>query len=285
MSLTRAIAAAGLCCFMMGGCASDAPYEPATYVVRPQDTLYSIAWRHNLDYRTLAKWNNIGTDYRVSVGQVLVLQPSGEPRAPPASQPPASGVRNQRAGSVPSVGKPVALADPPAAAAAPSAGQRAGDAGQSTGALSGTVTKAPPPSVPGSAPHGPEPVAAPASNGNSKWVWPTDRLSAPRPVPGGGILLLGRLGQDVRAAGSGRVVYTGSGLRGYGNLIIIKHGDTLLSSYAHNRELLVREGQDVAAGQVIAHMGMGPHQISALYFEIRVNGKPTDPLRYLRAAP
>jgi lipoprotein NlpD len=101
-------------------------------------------------------------------------------------------------------------------------------------------------------------------------------------VPGGGILLLGRLGQDVRAAGSGRVVYTGSGLRGYGNLIIIKHGDSLLSSYAHNRELLVHEGQDVAAGQVIAHMGTGPHQISALYFEIRVNGKPTDPLRYLR---
>ena len=270
---------------MIGGCASDAPYAPATYVVRPQDTLYSIAWRHNLDYRTLAKWNNIGTDYRVSVGQVLVLEPSGEPRAPPASQPPGSGVRNQRAGSVPSVGKPVPLADPPAAAAAPSGSQRAGDAGQSTGAVSGTATKAPPPPVPGSAPHAPEPVAAPASNGNSKWVWPTDRLSAPRPVPGGGILLLGRLGQDVRAAGSGRVVYTGSGLRGYGNLIIIKHGDTLLSSYAHNRELLVREGQDVAAGQVIAHMGMGPHQISALYFEIRVNGKPTDPLRYLRAAP
>jgi lipoprotein NlpD len=104
-------------------------------------------------------------------------------------------------------------------------------------------------------------------------------------VPGGGILLLGRLGQDVRAAGAGRVVYTGSGLRGYGNLIIIKHGDSLLSSYAHNRELLVHEGQDVAAGQVIAHMGMGPHQISALYFEIRVNGKPADPLRYLRSSP
>jgi lipoprotein NlpD len=97
-------------------------------------------------------------------------------------------------------------------------------------------------------------------------------------------LLLGRLGQDVRAAGAGRVVYTGSGLRGYGNLIIIKHGESLLSSYAHNRELLVHEGQEVAAGQVIAHMGLGPHQISALYFEIRVNGKPTDPLRYLTSA-
>jgi lipoprotein NlpD len=103
-------------------------------------------------------------------------------------------------------------------------------------------------------------------------------------VPGGGILLLGRLGQDIRAAGSGRVVYSGNGLRGYGNLIIIKHGESLLSSYAHNREMLVHEGQEVAAGQVIAHMGTGAHQTSALYFEIRVNGKPTDPLRYLATA-
>lgn len=92
---------------------------------------------------------------------------------------------------------------------------------------------------------------------------------------------MGRLGQDVRAAGAGRVVYTGSGIRGYGNLIIIKHGDNLLTSYAHNREMLVREGQDVVAGQTIAHMGTGAHRVSALYFEIRLNGKPTDPMRYL----
>jgi lipoprotein NlpD len=284
VSLTRAMAVAGLCCMMIGGCASRGPYQPATYVVRPEDTLYSIAWRHNLDYRDLAKWNGIGADYRLSIGQVLVLQSSGEPRAPRASPPapvvaapngrpstsqPATsaGIRDPRAGNVPSVGKPVPLADPPA------------------GALGGPATKAPPP-VPASSPRGQEPVAAPASSGgNAKWVWPTDRLSVPRAVPGGGILLFGRLGQDVRAAGAGRVVYTGSGLRGYGNLIIIKHGDSLLSSYAHNRELLVHEGQDVAAGQVIAHMGAGPHQVSALYFEIRVNGKPTDPLRYLRPAP
>ena len=303
---------------MIGGCASGGPYEPATYVVRPEDTLYSIAWRHNLDYRDLAKWNNIGTDYRLSIGQVLLLQSSGEPHARhapspaphgqgpaaapnggPRALPPATSAaaRNPSAGNAPSVGKPVPLADPAAGVAAPSGSQRLGGPGQSAGAPIGTATKAAPPApapaqvpvpapAPATAPHRQESVAAPASNGgDSKWVWPTNRLSAPRPVPGGGILLLGRLGQDVRAAGSGRVVYTGSGLRGYGNLIIIKHGDSLLSSYAHNRELLVHEGQDVAAGQVIAHMGMGPHQISALYFEIRVNGKPTDPLRYLRAAP
>jgi lipoprotein NlpD len=99
-------------------------------------------------------------------------------------------------------------------------------------------------------------------------------------VPGGGILLSGRLGQDVRAASGGRVVYAGSGLRGYGNLVIIKHADSLLSAYAHNREMLVHDGQEVAAGQVIARMGEGAHQSPALYFEIRQNGRPVNPLPF-----
>jgi lipoprotein NlpD len=77
------------------------------------------------------------------------------------------------------------------------------------------------------------------------------------------------------------VVYTGSGLRGYGNLVIIKHAESLLSAYAHNREMLVRDGQEVAAGQVIAHMGVGAQQLPVLYFEIRQNGKPIDPLPYI----
>lgn len=114
-----------------------------------------------------------------------------------------------------------------------------------------------------------------------KWVWPTDRLSPPRPVPGGGILLSGRLGQDVRAACAGRVVYTGNGIRGYGNLIIIKHGENLLSSYAHNRESLVHDGEEVAMGQVIGHMGEGAPGTPVLYFEIRRYGKPVDPVPFL----
>jgi lipoprotein NlpD len=324
---------------MIGGCASSGrPDALATYVVRPQDTLYSIAWRHDLDYRDLAKWNNIGPDFRLAIGQVLVLEPRGrhEGRAPVAASPPrqspdssatpktsqpATASRAQdvpRVRDVPRVGKPTPLPNAPAGttaqraqgagstAAAPgvsaapdfSAGPNGTAAAPSVATApngtataapssdatpSGTTvlghpatTRAPTPSSASSAA-----VASSAIGGKSKWVWPTDRLSAPRPVPGGGVLLLGRLGQDVRAAGSGRVVYTGNGLRGYGNLIIIKHGDKLLSSYAHNRELLVHEGQEVAAGQVIGHMGMGPHQVCALYFEIRVNGKPTDPLHYL----
>jgi lipoprotein NlpD len=93
--------------------------------------------------------------------------------------------------------------------------------------------------------------------------------------------MAGHLGQDIRAAGPGRVVYTGNGLRGYGNLIIIKHADNLLSAYAHNRDLLIHEGQEVTMGQVIAHMGEAAPDEPVLYFEIRRNGKPVDPIPFL----
>jgi len=204
-------------------------YEAQTYVVQPQDTLYSIAWRHDLDYRALARWNGIGPDYRISVGQVLSLRPATPPvetrpaqRAPPAGMPPDAAV-------------------PPGVAMAP-------------------------------------PAQAPAS---ARWMWPTSVLQSPRAVAGGGILLQGVLGQPVRAAGRGRIVYVGSGIRGYGNLIIIKHDESFLSAYAHTQDVAVREGQEVLRGQVIAQMGVGPHRSPALYFEIRLNGKPVDPLPYL----
>ncbi len=371
---------------------------PQTYVVRPLDTLYTIAWRHNLDYRELAKWNHIGADYKLTIGQVLTLHPGGArvaaspnrapgppvsaaangmvaPRPPAnasngasAPRPPANASNGASAPRSPASGSSGAAAlRAPANASSNASGSRAPASGSSGAAAlrapanassnasgsrapaalplvsepmplgdtapmvtAGTQSPAtpgpttansataangsttavairepavanPPAATPDrtSAVAGPEtPVAAtpspidPQPNDSAashavsavaglKWMWPTDRLSAPRPVPGGGILLLGKLGQDVRAAGSGRVVYTGSGLRGYGNLIIIKHGDSLLSSYAHNREMLVHEGQEVAMGQVIARMGTGPHRVCALYFEIRVNGKPADPLRFL----
>ena len=223
----RAFGTVGLCCLLLGACAETAVDGPETYVVRPEDTLYSIAWRHDLDFRDLARWNNISADYHIYVGEVLVLGPQpGSKGAPRGAQ------------DTPQVGKPPPLPAPPART------------------VPGTVKAAP------------------------RWVWPTDPVGAPRPVPGGGILLPGRLGQDVRAASAGRVVYTGSGLRGYGNLIIIKHADSLLSAYAHNREMLVRDGQEVATGQVIAHMGEGTHQSAILYFEIRQNGRPIDPLPF-----
>jgi lipoprotein NlpD len=241
-----------MCGLLLGGCADTAAEGPETYIVRPDDTLYSIAWRHNLDYRDLARWNNIGGDFRISVGQALVLGPGSAPPPRPRPPPPPAAVRSPSASDTPRVSKPQPLpaAPPPPAQVRP------------------PVLASPQ-------------VSVPAAAAASKWVWPTDRIGAPRAVPGGGILLSGHLGQDVRAASAGRVVYKGSGLRGYGNLIIIKHADSLLSAYAHNREILVHDGQDVATGQVIAHMGEGGPQSPVLYFEIRQNGRPVDPLPFL----
>ena len=205
----------------MGGCAHTAGEDHGIYVVQPQDTLYSIAWRFDLDYHDLARWNNIGPDFRITVGQSLLLTGA------------ASATR-----AAPAVGHA-----PP-------------------------LKRAPPASNASNAPAGASAL---------KWVWPTEHLAAPLPVPGGGILLAGHVGQEIRAACAGRVVYSGSGLRSYGNLIIIKHSESLLSAYAHNRDSLVRDGDEVSAGQPIAHMGEGAPQKPVLYFEIRRYGKPIDP--------
>jgi lipoprotein NlpD len=265
LRLSRPLCTFGLYCLLLGACADTPAGGPEHYVVRPQDTLYSIAWRHDLDFRDLARWNNIGADFRISVGQVLVLSgaPSSRsaasraaPGAAPGSAPgTAAATAASRAQDAPQVGKPRALAANPRAT--PSI-----------------------PTVP-AVPTAPTPAVPTAPGGAGKWVWPTDRVGALRAVPGGGILLSGRLGQDVRAASAGRVVYTGSGLRGYGNLIIIKHVDSLLSAYAHNREMLVHDGQEVSMGQVIGHMGEGTQQSPVLYFEIRLNGRPIDPAAFL----
>jgi lipoprotein NlpD len=282
---------------MLSGCAAGGRYSAATYTVRPEDTLYSIAWRHNLDWRELAKSNHIGPDYKLAVGQVLILSPGAMPGAKSAQSAKSSRGSQPLQSSQPSKSPPPSMSSPPSQSPQSSPAPRAAE-GSSTSSQSSRQATAPRASERRDARDKTTPQArgalggtesadaapTPLIGGHLKWVWPTDRLSPPRPVPGGGILLLGRLGQDIRAAGAGRVVYSGNGLRGYGNLIIIKHGESLLSSYAHNREMLVHEGQEVAAGQVIAHMGTGAHQTSALYFEIRVNGKPTDPLRYLATA-
>lgn len=229
----------------LAGCATDEYTGPELYTVVPQDTLYSIAWRHNLDYRELARWNHLGPDFRITVGQHLWLSP---PRA--AAVPSPAGAATAAAGAAP--------------AAAP-------------GALGGR--ELPRNSHP-SAGAGARALAG-VSIPHLTWVWPTDRSVSPRAVQSGGILFAGRLGQDVRAAAAGRVVYTGSGIRGYGQLLILKHSDVLLSAYAYNRDVLVSEGEEVTAGQAIAHMGEGAHQSPVLYFEIRVNGKPIDPLPFL----
>ena len=209
-------------CGLLAGCAEIPTQEAGSYVVKPQDTLYSIAWRHGLNYQDIARWNHIGPDFRIVVGQTLLLH-----------------------------GTPGTGSSPPPRPAVGTAAPRARN----------------------------EPPAAPPSN--LKWLWPTEHSSAPQSVPGGGILISGRLGQDVRAACAGRVVYVGDGSRGYGNLVIVQHGEDLLSAYAHNRDVQVRESAEVSAGQIIGHMGEGSPGKPVLYFEIRRAGKPVDVLPFL----
>jgi lipoprotein NlpD len=225
LRLQRLSCALTLSCLLLGACETVRENQNI-YVVQPHDTMYSIAWRFDLDYHDLARWNNIGPEFRIAVGQNLVL--SGA--AAPAPQAPSGAHELNVARS------------PPPAATSPSL--RAG---------------------------------GPGSSLPQKWLWPTAHPSPPIPVPGGGILLSGQVGQEIHAACAGRVVYSGSGLRSYGNLIILKHSENLLSAYAHNRDSLVRDGEDVQAGQLIAHMGEGAPQKPVLYFEIRRNGKPIDP--------
>jgi lipoprotein NlpD len=242
-------------------------YGRETYVVQPHDTLYSIAWRHDLDYQALARWNGIGPDYHISVGQILTLRPatpSAAARPPAALAKPAPGAAAPGVAtrSAPTARSPPATAGNPGAAASPGAG------------MPGAGT-------PGAGTPGAASQPSPEGSTSARWAWPTSYLRAPRAVTGGGVLLEGVLGQPVRAACNGRIVYVGNGIRGYGNLIIIKHDENFLSAYAHTREVAVHEGQQVLRGQLIAQMGAGPHQVPALYFEIRLNGKPVDPVPYL----
>jgi lipoprotein NlpD len=117
-----------------------------------------------------------------------------------------------------------------------------------------------------------------------RWQWPVSGGAATltkRPNGGHGLTITGRLGDEIRSAGAGRVVYTGSGLLGYGQLVIIKHNETYLSAYGHTQSVAIREGDAVVAGQRIATMGAGPQGSPMLYFEIRVNGEPNNPLALL----
>ncbi len=130
----------------------------------------------------------------------------------------------------------------------------------------------------------PPPASAPAAAGEVQWRWPAEGELVRRFSPGNGskgIDIAGRPGQQVQAAAGGRVVYSGSGLRGYGKLIIIKHNNSHLSAYAHNDRLLVKEGDNVRGGQRIASMGRAGDRQVKLHFQVRRNGKPVDPLRYL----
>jgi lipoprotein NlpD len=227
--------------------------KPGYYTVRPGDTLIRIALDSGQNWRDIARWNNIDNPNVIEVGQVLrVIPPAGSTPTEVAVAKPVT----------PGVVLPSASASA-AAASAPRAAPAAAPA-------SAPAVTAPPPTA------GEDDVA---------WTWPT---AGPPVVVAGfdeqrnkGLDIAGKPGDPVLATADGRVVYAGAGLRGYGNLIILKHNNTFLSAYAHNQALLVKEDQTVRKGQKIAEMGSSDADRVKLHFEIRRQGKPVDPARYL----
>jgi len=243
------------------------------YIVQPGDTLYAIGFRNQIDFNDLAAWNGIGSDYLIRPGQLLRL-------TPPSG---AAGVQ----------ARPLPVAQGPASAPKPIAPGPVNQPGPVN--LPGPVTAPPvPPVVPGTvpvpvvstpsatAPAAPKPIARPPTA--LRFAWPTrgEVIKTYNVALGSkGIDIAGEVGQPVQAVAPGKVVYSGSALKGYGELVIVKHDDTYLSAYGHNRRRLVKEGEEVRAGQTIAELGIGPEQKPILHFEIRENGKPVDPMGYL----
>ncbi len=291
------------------------------HIVRENETLYSISFRYGQDFRDIARWNGLEEPYAIRPGQPLrIIPPQRESRlvASGAALGPAGDARgagmpgdggrqtasSTGGGAATGQAETIALDAPAPIVAIP---DRAPPAPAPVAAPT-----APPPSVtaaPGSAPARQEParqavspqasVAAPviapapragtAGTGNPAWSWPVSgagtRADLTIKPSRRGLEIAAARGEPVRAAAAGRVVYGGSGIPHYGNLLIIKHNDRYLSAYAHNDRLLVNEGQEVAAGQQIAEMGnsgVGAGGVR-LHFEIREDGEPVDPMRFLPA--
>jgi lipoprotein NlpD len=272
------------------------PEKPIpTHMVKRGDTLVSIALQYGLDYRELAAWNNITNLNVISVGQVLVLA------APAGSAPsPVGPVATPLVAAGPPIeARP--LANTPSAKVEPR-GQKLPFSERALGQLSvpdpgaplaaipptatpPTATPPTPPSPPPVATPGPEPEKSAGTDSEDvDWMWPVKgKVLAPFTEAAKGVDIAGRKGAPVLAAAGGRVVYAGSGLRGYGKLVIIKHNNTWLSAYAHNDSIVVKEQQDVRKGQKIAEMGSSDAEQVKLHFEVRRQGKPVDPAKILPA--
>ncbi|KPA92794.1 peptidoglycan DD-metalloendopeptidase family protein [Pseudomonas sp. RHF3.3-3] len=237
---------------------SSAPQRPMTttgqHVVVRGDTLFSIAFRYGWDWKALAARNNIQEPYTIHVGQAIRFD--SRSNSTPAVATSTTSSSSSSSSKITVTRRPATAAGAPATTAA------------ATPAPTGAATATPP--------------AGPAPKG---WAWPANGILIGKFASNGslnkGIDIAGDLGQPVLAASDGSVVYAGSGLRGYGELVIIKHSDTYVSAYGHNRRLLVREGQQVKVGQTIAEMGSTGTDRVKLHFEIRRQGKPVDPLQFL----
>ena len=270
----------------------QSPAEPAIpgrareHLVGKGDTLYSIAWRLGVDYRVLAGLNSIRDPFIIIPGQRLLIPEPGDvvppdPEPPPGPAPASQGSAAPNDVSIRATGAPSAPVATPLPAPIPSPMPQPATAPPVKAAAEAESPPQPSPKPP-SKPAAQPPLAARTVAGVS-WTRPTQGKTVGGFGRGGdkGLDIGGTFEQPVRAAARGRVVYAGSGLVGYGKLVIVKHNDRLLSAYAHNERLHVGEGDEVAGGQHIADMGRSGKGRIMLHFEIRRDGKPVDPVRYL----
>jgi lipoprotein NlpD len=272
--------------------AAAQPAGPGYYTVKRGDTLYRIALENGQDYRDIASWNNLVNASSIKEGQVLRVAPPGgvDNTASVASKPIATGpVVEARSLDQPST---VQAAASPAQSGNLKRDPKVGKEPYSDEAYarlnktSEPVKTAPPVAVaPTEVKPEPKPETLAAATGpdDVPWMWPVPgKVTAPFSESGNkGLDFAGKAGEPVLAAGEGKVVYAGAGLRGYGELVIVKHNATYLSAYAHNRKILVKEGQQVSRGQKIAEMGDTGADSVKLHFEIRKQGKPVDPAQFL----
>ncbi|MDM0058702.1 peptidoglycan DD-metalloendopeptidase family protein [Variovorax fucosicus] len=229
--------------------------KPGYYAVRPGDTIRRIGTETGQRWQDIARWNNLDNPDQIEVGQVLrVVAPTG---ATAVATAPATAPGSTDATGVTT--RPVT---------------------QSTVAPA-TATPVKPPVTTSSV----APAAAASGDEDVGWIWPAqgNLIAGFDEAKNKGLDIGGKAGEPVLASADGRVVYAGAGLRGYGNLIILKHNNTYLTAYAHNQTLLVKEDQSVQKGQKIAEMGNSDADRVKLHFEIRRQGKPVDPARYLPA--
>ena len=255
--------------------------DPAFYTVKRGDTLLRIALEHGQNYRDLVAWNDLSNPNDIKVDQVLrVLPPNGDTGGAQTSaivMPPATEVKP----AAPVVPKKTGPRGEKRAYSDATLAELRADGG------TGDVKPAPAPAAAVAAAPAAAAAAAPAASapGDDKisWMWPSEGkvIGTFDEGKNKGVDIAGKAGQQVVAAGAGKVMYAGSGIRGYGNLVIVKHSNSLLSAYAHNRSILVKEGQNVNKGQAIAEMGDSDADRVKLHFEIRQQGKPVDPSKFL----
>lgn len=266
------------------------------YIVQQGDTLYGIALKNNIDYKKLVEWNEITDPNSIKPGQKISLsmpisdsqpilfalpqqpittaiEPSVDSSDFANNNVDASRLKTSpKALKLPFSEQNVARLQYPENHTSPSAAQ---PSPVTPAVMANTkIETAPQPET--------SKADIPTSHSIAEWIWPTTgKLLSSFSKNSKGVKISGQAGQPIMASAAGEVVYSGHGLRGYGNLIIIKHNNTFLSAYAHNSRLLVKEGEAVAKGQKIAEMGNTDTDMTQLHFEIRKHGKPVDPLEYL----